>query len=264
MLPEALKRLLRPVRVAIETRTVLAYAAARGWRPSSLRTVRTEDLRWNFGYENEDQIKNAIRLILPYTLTSFDRLATLWSQVRYLDDTGVPGALVECGVWKGGSSGMMALAHMATASPPLREIHLFDAFRGMPEPKEIDGPRASASMFEPDSYPETISRDLMIRQIGYPKELVTFHVGWFHETLPADAHSLGSIALLRLDGDWYESTKICLVNLYDQVSPGGLVVIDDYGHFEGCRVAVDEFLKGYPGTMLHRVDYTARYWIKDR
>ena len=107
------------------------------------------------------------------------------------------------------------------------------------------------------------NRELLFQEIRYPEKKVHFHQGWFEETLPKDAPGIGKIALLRLDGDWYSSTKVCLDHLYSHVSKFGVVVIDDYGHWEGCRKAVDEFLAklGSP-VMLHHVDYTGRYWIK--
>ena len=99
--------------------------------------------------------------------------------------------------------------------------------------------------------------------IGYPAELTKYHVGWFQDTLPEVAPRLGAIALLRLDGDWYESTRLPLLHLYDKVVPGGIVIVDDYGHYEGCRRAVDQFLAGRDKPILmHHIDYSARYWVK--
>jgi hypothetical protein len=100
--------------------------------------------------------------------------------------------------------------------------------------------------------------------IGYPSELVEFHVGWFQDRVPTDASSIGSVALLHLDGDWYESTKICLDHLYANVSSGGFVVIDDYGTYDGCRRAVDAFLAALPGRgpFLNWVNRDIAYLIK--
>jgi O-methyltransferase len=107
------------------------------------------------------------------------------------------------------------------------------------------------------------NRALLERTIGYPEELLTYHVGWFQETLPRDAPGLGPVALLRLDGDWYESAVVCLEHLYPHVAPGGVVVVDDYGHWEGCRRAVNEFLSAHDLlVLLHHIDYTGRYWVK--
>src|SRR5271154_169713 len=112
----------RPILNAIENRIIYPWAAWRGWRPSSLRPVRLEDLKWNLGYEDEAAIKAAIGVVAPYTLVTLDSLASLWWQIRYLDRAKIPGALVECGVRMGGSAAMMALAHMAS-DKPYRALH---------------------------------------------------------------------------------------------------------------------------------------------
>lgn len=260
------KTAVRPIFNAIENRIIYPWAAWRGWRPSSLRPVRLEDLKWTLGYEDEAAIKAAIGIVAPYTLVTLDSLASLWWQIRYLDRAKIPGALVECGVRMGGSAAMMALAHMAS-DKPYRALHLFDSFTQMPDPTEVDGTKAIADAKAADGwrdwhYPEQVSRELIIGQVGYPEALVNQHVGWFNDTLPKDAASVGSVALLRLDGDWYDSTKVCLDYLYDSVSEGGLVVVDDYDYYEGCHRAIDEFLAKLPRIMLHRVDSTCVYWVK--
>jgi O-methyltransferase len=260
------RRLIRPFVRSTEEAIVFPWAAKRGWRPSSLRSIRPEDLKWDFGFQDEDQIKAALSIVAPYTVVSMDRLASLWWQLRYLDTRNLQGALVECGVRFGGSAAMMALAHMANVNPPQRRIHLFDSFEPMPEPKEIDGAWAAeqSKLWKIDAKklsPDT-SRKLLIDTIGYPDGMVTQHVGWFHNTVPQAAEAIGSIAMLRLDADLYESTKICLESLYSWIVPGGIVVIDDYNYFEGCKAAVDEFNRSLPQRLLHRIDATGVYWIK--
>ena len=97
---------------------------------------------------------------------------------------------------------------------------------------------------------------------GYPSGLTHFHAGWFQETLRALPAGFGAIALLRIDGDWYESTKICLDVLFPKVVSGGIVVIDDYGKWSGCREAVDEFLAGLRRPLLlNHIDAAGRYLI---
>lgn len=260
--PTALRNALH----AFERRVIYPWAAWRGWRPSSLRSVTLGDLDWTYGYEDEPALKDAARLVAPYTVVSLDRLASLWSQVRHLDRDGVPGALVECGVRLGGASAMMALAHMSSGLP-FRQLHLFDSFSEPPKPTERDGPQAEAIYArwtaESLSYGTAQSRNLIESAVGYPKEMLIYHPGWFEQTVPAAARKIGPIALLRLDGDWYESTKVCLEELYPNVSVGGVVVIDDYRSFEGCRIAVDEFAARLPKPfMLHRIDAAGCYWIK--
>jgi hypothetical protein len=227
-----------------------------------------------FGYDEEAAIKEAVDKIKRHTMTSFERLASLWQQVRYLDRYDIPGCLVECGVWRGGSVGLMALAHRATRSAPKRAIHLFDSFEGLPEPKaalddehsvEYANGRGGGRLHSIGKCVGTLgeNRQLLEEQLRYPASLLEYHVGWFQDTLPRDAASLGPVALLRLDGDWYESTRCCLDSLYEKVVAGGVVVVDDYGHYGGCRRAVDEFLGARKEpVLLSHIDYTGRYWVK--
>ena len=261
--------MLRRTLHAFERRVIYPWAAWRGWRPSCLRSVALRDLEWDFGFEDEEAIKRAVRLVAAHTVVSLERLASLWWQIRQLDQQQIPGALVECGVRLGGSSAMMALAHMASVPEPYRSLDLFDSFKGMPDPTEQDGEQVARLALqwaaENLNYPPEVSRRLIVDTAGYPGNLVRYHVGWFQDTAQADAPTLGPIALLRLDGDFYESTKVCLEAFYPNVSVGGIVVIDDYGPFNGCRTAVDEFTARFPRPFfLHRIDVDGRYWIKAR
>lgn len=97
----------------------------------------------------------------------------------------------------------------------------------------------------------------------YIKENIVISKGWFQDTLPKDKEKIGKIALLRLDGDWYESTKCCLENLYDNVIIGGYIVLDDYGYWEGAKKALDEFfIKRKISPELIKIDYTGVYFKK--
>jgi hypothetical protein len=245
----------------------------RGWRPARATPADDLYLQASFGYDDEDAIKSAVVRVRHNTLTTFERLASLWQQVRYLDRFGVDGCLVECGVWRGGSLGLMALAHAASGRPT-RRLHAFDSFQGLPEPRaELDGAeaiaysrgRASGALEPIGAFAADVAlvRAFVEGELGYPADLFRPHVGWFQDTVPAAAHALGDIALLRLDGDWYESTRICLEHLYPRVVKGGVVVIDDYGHWSGCKRAVDEMLEAWnQPVLLHHVDYTARCWLR--
>jgi len=254
---------------------VIRFLAWRNWRPARMIPLYPEYLQAAFGFDEESIVKKNAGIVLNNTMASFERLATLWQQVRYLDRYGIPGSLVECGVWRGGCVGLMALAHLHTYKKPFREIHLFDSFQGLPQPdRKVDGADA-VEMADGKADGACVpigdcvasaedSRQLLIDKIGYPSELVKFHAGWFQETLPNVSASMGPIALLRLDGDWYRSTKLCLNCLYGKVSPFGVVVTDDYGHFEGCRKAIDEFIGGLGRpVLLNHIDYTGRFWIKN-
>ena len=260
------------IKRAIYMELITRLMAKGGWRPRMGVPPDVLSGSGHFGYDEESQIKAAIAKIADNTLATFERLASLWQQVRYLDRYSIPGDFVECGVWKGGAVGMMALAHRASTTRPSRTIHLFDSFEGLPEPcAEKDGNeatrlskgRASGNLTSIRECVGTLAenRELLEGTLHYPSPLLKYHVGWFQESIPKA--SLESIALLRLDGDWYESTKVCLVNLYPKVVKAGVIIIDDYGHWEGCRRAVDEFVSTLEEpVLLHHIDYSGRYWIK--
>lgn len=237
------------------------------------------------GYDLEAEAMALVPAIRPYTMISLPRLITLHQQVRHCDAKGIPGAFVECGVWKGGSVGMMALTNLRHGASR-RDLHLFDAFTEICEPDEkVDGARAVrevkawagdrggtegrlralTGIYDAFGGPGTLegNRALLEGEIGYDPARIHYHQGWFQDTVPADAPGIGPIALLRLDGDWYASTKVCLEHLYDHVVSGGFVIVDDYGAYEGCRKAVDEFIetRGLKVFLSH-VDQDCRYWVK--
>ena len=237
------------------------------------------------GYELEDEATECIHVVKNNTMLSKRRLVTLFQQVAYCERWDIPGDLVECGVWKGGAMGMMALANLRQGRQR-RHLHLFDAFQEICEPDAaVDGVRAIREVREftgrsghdegklqgisgiYDSFggPGTLdeNQQLLEKSIGYPKEFIHYHVGWFQNTIPAVHQHIGSIAILRLDGDWYASTKVCLEYLFDKVVKGGLVIIDDYGTYEGCKRAVDEFVKAKQiQAYLAPIDSDCRVFVK--
>jgi O-methyltransferase len=239
----------------------------------------------NLGYELEDQAVESISLIKNNTMLSKRRLVTLYQQVEYCEKNSISGAFVECGVWKGGAMGLMALANLRFGNEP-RSLHLFDAFDDICEPdSSVDGERAVHEVKEftkgvgrNDGRLQPLkgfydslggagtlddSRELLENKINYPEEMINYHVGWFQDTLPNDIERIEQIAILRLDGDWYASTKVCLEYLFDKVVKGGVVIIDDYGAYEGCRKAVDEYLiSKHIKVYLASVDNECRFFIK--
>lgn len=227
------------------------------------------------GYDLEKEAREAIAKVKASTMVSLEKLIPLYQQAVFCERAGIDGAFVECGVWKGGCVGLMALANLRHGTAP-RQLHLFDSFEGIPEPDaKVDGQAAVDFALQAggkadgqlvplrDQYGGVGTlescRDLIEVQLTFPSEKVTYHKGWFQDTLPNN--TVGPIAVLRLDGDWYESTKVCLDHLYDKVVPGGFVIVDDYGAYEGCKKAVDEFLQTRP-VYLHHLDRWGRYWIK--
>jgi O-methyltransferase len=190
---------------------------------------------------------HAVQLVQPYTMVGFERLMNAYDMVKRAEAKRLPGAIVECGVYKGGSAAVMTMA-----ASPQRKVWLFDSFEGLPEPTPEDGAMAveyaghrAGGALEPIGQcvgPLDVVKELFFRKLALDPARVAIRQGWFQDTLPAARHEIGPIAVLRLDGDWYDSTRVCLENLYDLVIPGGFVLIDDYGYWEGCRRAVDEFI----------------------
>ncbi len=209
------------------------------------------------------------RAVSPYTMTSPERVYALCSAVEWVVKRGVPGAVVECGVWKGGS--MMAVARTLLRLRETRELHLFDTFEGMPEPGAEDrlfngAPalamyrKRRAAGLSWAACPADAVREAVLGT-GYDASHVTLVPGKVEDTLPARAPE--KIALLRLDTDWYSSTAHELEHLFPRLSPGGVLIIDDYGHWQGARRAVDEYFAEHGVSMLlHRTDYTGRIGIK--
>jgi len=216
-------------------------------------------------------VNDIIVEVQPFTLTSPERIAALCHAVEYISCHKIAGDIVECGVWRGGS--MMAVAKtLLRYGDVRRKLHLFDTFEGMTPPTEIDrkcrdGVSAAAIMATNDRSHgiwcccplEEVQHNLACAR--YPMRQISFIKGRVEHTLPAQAPA--SIALLRLDTDWYESTKHELTHLYPRLSAGGVLIVDDYGHWEGARAAVDEYVRDNDlPILLNRIDYTGRIAMK--
>lgn len=209
-----------------------------------------------------------LRAVAPYTLTSPERLFALCTALRYLVAAQVPGAIVECGVWRGGSMMAAALTLLALDAAD-RPLYLFDTFAGMPPPDQRDvdfrGETAAARLQRSEradsrsvwAYATLEDVRANMARTNYPAAKLHYVEGQVEQTIPAAAPA--TIALLRLDTDWYASTRHELEHLFPRIAPGGVLIIDDYGHWRGARQAVDEYLheQGLP-LLLSRIDYTAR------
>lgn len=200
----------------------------------------------------------------PYTQTSRERLTTLADAVEYVIAADVAGAFVECGVWRGGSSMAVALTLLRLGAGD-RRLWLYDTFGRMPAPGDRDRDYAGrevagheATMLGEAGLSLAEVQGAM-RSTGYPEERIRYVAGRVEETIPESAPA--EIALLRLDTDWYESTRHELEHLYPRLVSGGVLIIDDYGHYAGARQAVDEYFAGRP-ILLARVDYTGRMAVK--
>lgn len=210
----------------------------------------------------DDETREIWRLVRSRTMTGHAKVHYLSDAVRYVVRNQIPGAMLECGVWRGGS--MLAVAHtLLRLGVTDRDLYLFDTFTGMSEPSERDvhirAGKSAERMLSDRDRGGPIWRVATLEDVKegfdgveYPTERLHFVPGKVEDTIPEQAPD--QIAILRLDTDWYESTKHELEHLYSRLSPGGILIIDDYGSWQGSKDATDEFLDktGEP-LMLTRV-----------
>jgi len=150
-------------------------------------------------------------------------------------------SIIECGTWRGGVS-----FGLVDACPKVSEFHFFDSYEGLPDAGEFDGDKAINEQNSDELWHNNNSADYDsfmsdIKKFQLSNRNITVHKGWFDDTLPKFT-SDRDIGILRLDGDWYDSTMSILNNLFDRVVPGGLILIDDYYDWEGCSKAIHDFL----------------------
>lgn len=210
------------------------------------------------------------RACAPYTLTSMERMYGLYQAARHIIDAKIPGDWVECGVWQGGSMMLCAMTLNRYGTTD-RELYLYDTYAGMPAPSDHDrdysGISAEALLSKKQSAEHYMCRAGLecvqehLHSTKYPPGLMHFVQGKVEETIPKVIPD--RIALLRLDTDWYESTLHELEHLYSRLVPGGILILDDYGHWEGAHRAIDEFFSRMPRRpLLQRIDYSGRLLIR--
>jgi O-methyltransferase len=208
-----------------------------------------------------------------FTMTSPERVVSLMESVSYIIKNQIEGDIVECGVWRGGS--MMAVINSLIKFDDIhRKLYLFDTFEGMPMPDidldfDLNAVNAhdylNSNFKNENDYIWAYSAENKVReaiyQLNYPSENIIFVKGKVEDTLPYK--KLQKIAILRLDTDWYSSTKHELEQLFPLLVSGGVLIIDDYGHWSGARKAVDEYFSNNNiNSFFHRIDYTGRILIK--
>jgi hypothetical protein len=213
--------------------------------------------------------KEILRKVKGFTMTGEANVLNLIRAVTYLSKNSIPGALVECGVWRGGS--MMAAALTLKALGDFsRELWLYDTYEGMTQPTNddvrFDGQSAKTEMAavlaRTSEWCCATLADVTtnLHSTGYPNGKIHFIKGMVEETLPI--FRPGAVSLLRLDTDWYESTRCELELLFPSLHPHGVLIVDDYGHWKGAQKAVDEYFGKSPVPVyLHRIDYTARILV---
>lgn len=207
------------------------------------------------GDERRVACMERVLAVMPHSLVGTDGLEHTHDLARETVERGVRGAFVECGVAQGGCAAL--LASVAAADRDGRDCWFFDSYEGLPDPTHEDyvegktgrhvRPLPKGSCL--GTYDQVAN--LLFEQFGFDRRRVHMVQGWFQDTLPPTAHRIGSIAILRVDGDWYASTMCCLETLFPLVAPGGHVIIDDYFSCYGARKATDEFIATHlPGTAL--------------
>jgi len=205
-----------------------------------------------FRYDPLGKYSELIKFVKPFTMTSNSSLISLIDAVEYTIKNNISGSIVECGVWKGGS--MMAVVKtLIKMNSNDRDLYLFDTFTGMTQPSKLDVGVGTAEkavdIFNKEKTGEDTSNWIRasinevkknFANLDYNQKKIHFIEGKVEETIPKN--SPDKIALLRLDTDWYESTKHELIHLFPKLSRGGIIIIDDYDDWEGCRKAVDEYI----------------------
>ena len=214
------------------------------------------------------------KMIEAYTATSIERVYALKSAITYIIKNKIKGDFVECGVWKGGSCMLMAKT-LVNEGEKERKIWMYDTFDGMTEPTDDDceietnvsgsdllkNTPKNTDKFNMWAYAPLEMVKKNMKKTMFPEECIHFIEGKVENTLSKIKPQ--NIALLRLDTDWYESTKCELEQLYPLLSIGGVLIVDDYGHFSGAKKAVDEyFSKTNVKPLMNRIDYSGRLIIK--
>jgi hypothetical protein len=205
-----------------------------------------------------DEFARVYRTVRPYTMAGEARLRGLYQAIEHVSADRIPGAVAECGAARGGSAALLGLA--VKRFHERRPLWVFDTFEGLPPPTAGDPDYQTAALYTGTCRGdlEEVTRLFERLDILDNAKLVK---GRFEDTLPLS--QTGPLAVLHIDGDWYESVKVCLVQLYDRVSPGGIIQLDDYGHWEGARRAVDEFMTARGiSAPLQYLDYTGRQLVK--
>ena len=242
-------------------------------RRMGLQISRISSSQMRLPVEATPEDAELIASLRPFTMTSAERLWSLLNAVRYVVNENIPGDFAECGVWRGGS--VMAMAkELGRINVTDRKIWLYDTFAGMTEPTNNDieagtGVTASEMLSTTDigdgnnvwCVAGRADVEANVRSTGYPFENFTFVEGDVAVTLLSAVPD--QIALLRLDTDWYESTRIGLEVMYPRLAVGGVCILDDYGHWQGARKAVDEYFEALGHRpYMHPIDYSGRVFIK--
>ena len=205
-----------------------------------------------------------IQRVSPYTMTSIERITALYYSLEYIRENNISGDIVECGVWRGGNiKGIIDYLHFHNMKD--KEVWLFDTFEGMTAPDENDvdlNSNKAEDIFDSViCYASLDSVKEVLQQSQFPQNRIHYVVGDILETLKEEKNIPKTISLLRLDTDWYQSTKIELEVLYPNLESFGVMIVDDYGHWQGSKKAVDEYFID-TDIVFEKIDYTGIKMIK--
>ncbi len=216
---------------------------------------------WACSNRDGEMILRDYEAVCLNTQVGVASICNLEFAARHVIEKKLRGAFVECGTWRGGSLGYWARSFIRNGGDDsAAPLYGFDSFEGMPRMTAADGEKASQWLYGKQL--SEVERKLidgalvptganvaseaecraLVEASGYHKDSIHVIKGWFQDTLPVHKRGIGPIMALRLDGDLYEATRFCLETLYDAVLSRGVVIIDDYEYFDGCRRAVDEFI----------------------
>jgi hypothetical protein len=218
-------------------------------------------------------VEKILETVAPYTMVHETGVRFAADQVVHLIRDDVPGVIVECGVWRGGCAMAMLLAQVHAFGRVVRPVYLLDSFEGLPPVTERDGPLAEAwqAGAQPEKFFDNCAASVEevrgnLRRLDLAPGDYQIIEGWFSTTLPPLAQALAEsrIALLRLDCDWYDSTKVCLDHLEPLVNESGTVIVDDYYAWDGCARAVHDYLSKHDlPYRIKSLDYCfGAYFIK--
>ena len=223
-------------------------------------------------YDLEEEFCEIYSKCNNYTLTSIQRMYSLYKATEYVANANIPGDIVECGVWKGGSSMLTALT-LSKMRKTEKRIYLYDTYEGMSQPtdKDIEAGKnlmawktwnqSQKENFNTWCYSpiEEVKSNLI--STGYPQDKLVFVKGKVEETIPQIMPD--KISILRLDTDWYESTYHEFCHLFPRLSKFGVIIVDDYGFWKGVREATDKYFAENKITMLlNRIDEAGRIGVK--
>ncbi|MDD3374516.1 MAG: macrocin O-methyltransferase [Candidatus Omnitrophica bacterium] len=198
-----------------------------------------------------------------YSQLSARRLINLYYLAKKVNDLGVRGDVVECGVWNGGSAAMLAKGLEIENELTTKKIWLFDSFQGLPSPTDKDDSRNNKKYFDGICTGDEKKVEEIFLEMNISSKRIEIVKGWFSETFPKN--TIEKISLLHIDTDWYDSIKIVLEYFYQKVSQGGFIVIDDYYTLKGCQAAVNDFLKENQledKVNIIKVDWNGAYFCK--